>query len=56
VLPQLVHQRRGERCEVLPHDRAGLVVLEEPGRVANDPGHRWFRDVLRRAAASVDTA
>src|ERR687890_533288 len=31
VLAQLHHQRGRERLEVLPHDRAGLVGLEEAG-------------------------
>ena len=33
-----------------------LVTLHWDAIATNDPGHRWFRDVLCRAAAAVDAA
>lgn len=35
-------------------DNEHLVALYWDASATNDPGHRWFRDVLRRAAATVD--
>lgn len=35
-------------------DNEHLVALYWDASATNDPGHRWFRNVLRRAAAAVD--
>ena len=46
-----------EGLRVLPSplpDNDHLVALYWDASATNDPGHRWFRDVLRRAAASLD--
>ena len=37
----------------LPYEEH-LAVLYWDANATNDPGHRWFRDVLSRAAATVD--
>lgn len=58
-----VHERFAQRLDgladvrVLPSplpDNEHLVALFWDAGATNDPGHRWFRDVLRRAAASLD--
>lgn len=38
----------------LPSEEHLAVSYWDPN-ATNDPGHRWFRDVLVRAAAAVDT-
>jgi DNA-binding transcriptional LysR family regulator len=46
-----------DKVRILPSplpDNDHLVALYWDAGATNDPGHRWFRDVLCRAAASVD--